>query len=32
MIKVLVIGLIIILSSFIYGNLIITRFNKVGTT
>ena len=29
MIKVLVAGLIIILSSFIYGNLIITGFDKV---
>ena len=30
-IKVLVIGLIIILFSFIYGNFIITGFNKAGT-
>ena len=31
-IKVLVIGLIIILSSFIHSNPIITGFNKAGTT
>ena len=31
-IKVLVTGLIIVLSSFIHGNLIIIRFDKVGTT
>ena len=30
--KVLVIGLIIILSSLVYGNLMIIRFNNVGTT
>ena len=32
MIKVLVVGLIIISSSFIHGNLIIIGFNKAGTT
>ena len=32
MIKVLVVGLIIILSFLMYGNLIIIRFNKAGTT
>ena len=31
MIKVLVVGLIIISSSLIYGNPIITGFNKAGT-
>ena len=31
MIKVLVTGLIIILSSFIHGNPIVTGFNNVGT-